>query len=225
MPITAIETTYRGYRFRSRLEARWAVFFDYLGMTWKYEVQGYLVGADKRPYLPDFWVQDIFCWVEVKGDPEALDLLLADDAVNASTGLPRTDPWGYKNLLILGDIPDPGEQGAWLHSLVSRRASTCDRFCLCSDAQRSKVVFHHISERAADMAAATGEDFPPREEWPHAALEQVGRPEPHWLRPRSGSDLVTPRSCIYMRPDPVVTAAYRAARSARFEHGETPDAP
>jgi len=26
--IKAIETQYRGYRFRSRLEARWAVFFD-----------------------------------------------------------------------------------------------------------------------------------------------------------------------------------------------------
>ena len=28
------------------------------------------------------------------------------------------------------------------------------------------------------MAAATSEDFPPREEWPHAALEQVGIPSP-----------------------------------------------
>jgi hypothetical protein len=28
MTIQAIETVYRGHRFRSRLEARWAVFFD-----------------------------------------------------------------------------------------------------------------------------------------------------------------------------------------------------
>ena len=27
-PPKAIETLYKGYRFRSRLEARWAVFFD-----------------------------------------------------------------------------------------------------------------------------------------------------------------------------------------------------
>lgn len=26
--IKAIDTYYKGYRFRSRLEARWAVFFD-----------------------------------------------------------------------------------------------------------------------------------------------------------------------------------------------------
>lgn len=29
----AIETRYKGYRFRSRLEARWAVFFDALGLS------------------------------------------------------------------------------------------------------------------------------------------------------------------------------------------------
>ena len=32
--IKAIETSYKGYLFRSRLEARWAVFFDALGLVW-----------------------------------------------------------------------------------------------------------------------------------------------------------------------------------------------
>ena len=31
--IKAIETYYKGYRFRSRLEARWAVFFDAAGIN------------------------------------------------------------------------------------------------------------------------------------------------------------------------------------------------
>ena len=31
----AIETKYKGFRFRSRLEARWAVFFDALGIEWE----------------------------------------------------------------------------------------------------------------------------------------------------------------------------------------------
>jgi hypothetical protein len=31
--LQAIETFYRGYRFRSRLEARWAVLFDALGIV------------------------------------------------------------------------------------------------------------------------------------------------------------------------------------------------
>lgn len=52
MTIAAIETQYAGYRFRSRLEARWAVFFDTLGIRWEYEPQGYVI--DGTPYLPDF---------------------------------------------------------------------------------------------------------------------------------------------------------------------------
>lgn len=32
MTIQAIQTRYAGHHFRSRLEARWAVFFDYLGV-------------------------------------------------------------------------------------------------------------------------------------------------------------------------------------------------
>lgn len=53
--IKAIETSYGGYRFRSRLEARWAVFFDALGITWEYEPEGYVL-SDGTCYLPDFWL-------------------------------------------------------------------------------------------------------------------------------------------------------------------------
>lgn len=35
-----INTRYKGYLFRSRLEARWAVFLDSLGITWEYEKEG-----------------------------------------------------------------------------------------------------------------------------------------------------------------------------------------
>lgn len=65
MMIRAIETTYKGYRFRSRLEARWAVFFDTLGITWEYEKEGYVTSAG--PYLPDFWLPDFRLFVEIKG--------------------------------------------------------------------------------------------------------------------------------------------------------------
>jgi hypothetical protein len=52
MNFRPIETRYAGRRFRSRLEARWAVFFKHLGIPWEYEPQGYVI--DGRPYLPDF---------------------------------------------------------------------------------------------------------------------------------------------------------------------------
>lgn len=52
MSIRAIETQYKGYRFRSRLEARWAVFLETLKIKWAYETEGY--SADGIGYLPDF---------------------------------------------------------------------------------------------------------------------------------------------------------------------------
>lgn len=64
--IKAIETVYKGYRFRSRLEARWAVFFDALGIEWEYEHEGYDLGA-LGWYLPDFWLPNLGFYLEVKG--------------------------------------------------------------------------------------------------------------------------------------------------------------
>lgn len=53
--VKAIETVYNGYRFRSRLEARWAVFFDMLEVKYVYEKEGYDLGK-LGWYLPDFWM-------------------------------------------------------------------------------------------------------------------------------------------------------------------------
>jgi hypothetical protein len=62
--IKAIETVYNGYRFRSRLEARWAVFFDALGVKYEYELQGFDLGGTW--YLPDFFIPLWNCYAEVK---------------------------------------------------------------------------------------------------------------------------------------------------------------
>lgn len=64
--LVPIPTAYGGYLFRSRLEARWAVFFDALRITWEYEHQGYRIG--QVLYLPDFWLPTFNggCFCEVK---------------------------------------------------------------------------------------------------------------------------------------------------------------
>lgn len=64
MSIKAIETHYKGYRFRSRLEARWAVYFDALGLKWEYELEGFELPSGR--YLPDFWLPQVKSWAEVK---------------------------------------------------------------------------------------------------------------------------------------------------------------
>ena len=63
--IRAIETYYKGYRFRSRLEARWAVFFDLVGIEFEYEPEG-LILRDGTKYLPDFYLPQFYCYFEVK---------------------------------------------------------------------------------------------------------------------------------------------------------------
>lgn len=67
--IKAIETRYKGYRFRSRLEARYAIFFDELGVEWDYEPEGFDLG-ELGCYLPDFFLHGnshYGPYVEVKG--------------------------------------------------------------------------------------------------------------------------------------------------------------
>lgn len=64
--IKAIETVYKGITFRSRLEARWAVFFDQIGIKWVYEHEGYETPMGR--YVPDFWLPDVYVRVlKVKG--------------------------------------------------------------------------------------------------------------------------------------------------------------
>ena len=60
-----IETRYRGYLCRSRLEARWMVFLDHLGIDFEYELEGFDLPNGQR-YLPDLWLPKIKHWAEVK---------------------------------------------------------------------------------------------------------------------------------------------------------------
>lgn len=62
--IMAIDTKYNGYNFRSRLEARWAVFMDTIDVGYEYEPEGY--NLDGVLYLPDFWIPSLDCFLEIK---------------------------------------------------------------------------------------------------------------------------------------------------------------
>lgn len=74
--LKAIETEFMGYRFRSRLEARWALFMNELGIQFEYEKEGYELAEGR--YLPDFYIP-MFSgngrggyFLEVKGQPITL---------------------------------------------------------------------------------------------------------------------------------------------------------
>jgi hypothetical protein len=74
--LKSLPTYYEGITFRSRLEARWAIVFDELGIKWEYEPEGIEIDASPTNerylnlpfgYLPDFYLPEFGCIVEVKG--------------------------------------------------------------------------------------------------------------------------------------------------------------
>lgn len=94
MSIAPIETRYKGYRFRSRLEARWAVAFDTMGWKWRYEAEGYDI--DGTRYLPDFFVDSLNTIVEIKP-------LIDPPRVYMAGAMPHT---GWRNGWRPAEAPD-----------------------------------------------------------------------------------------------------------------------
>lgn len=208
--IAAIETSYKGCRFRSRLEARWAVFFDALDIEWQYEPQGYLLGKDRTPYLPDFWLPKMHTWVEVKG-------VLGRDALKTLVravlpdGLPRNltgDDWTeldqalyIPRLLILGDVPEPSSEG-YLHTRLD---------LVNGLPYRTETFFGQVGTPTGSTwvtGIAGGPGI-----FTEANVDQMSDD--------GLSSLTHGQRVWFLRPYSAVTDAYKAARSARFEHGES----
>lgn len=139
--IAAIPTLYHRTRFRSRLEARWAVFLDCIGIEWRYEFEGYTL-SDGTLYLPDFYLPQIDWHAEVKPKwPTSIEIQKC-----------RLLAMGTRRpVLFLDDQPDAVNYWALLPALDLYEDDTvwCD------------VVFQdapHYAERGR-LFASTGEAF------------------------------------------------------------------
>jgi hypothetical protein len=92
-----IPTTYKGVRFRSRLEARWGAFFDAIEWPWTYEP------LDLLGYIPDFgilWEGRPPLLVEVKPALSLDELALAQRKVEASG-------WTRECLIVGAELFEP----------------------------------------------------------------------------------------------------------------------
>jgi len=84
----AIRTRYKSYWFRSRLEARWAAFFDLCEWPWQYEP------VDLQGYIPDFILQFTApLLVEVKPDVTVA-------AMHAHTAKVEASGWQHEALIV-----------------------------------------------------------------------------------------------------------------------------
>lgn len=202
MVIQAIETRYAGCRFRSRLEARWAVFFDTLNIKWEYEPEG--IRFDTHTYLPDFWLPREKIYVEVKGDdslatPEYRAMLA--DAIDYNT-TPLS-----QGLLLLGPVPDVRNATIVLHSHLSWRKgveldSRAFRIAPSWDYGWLASPYEGIGGYSDSSSAP---EFPSHATWNARVLRiELCGTGGRWFPMQKQ-----------------IKEAYEAARSARFEHGES----
>lgn len=198
---TAIQTEYNGYLFRSRLEARWAVFFDAMGIEYEYEPEG-IVLSDGSLYLPDFYLPDFKCYFEVKrksvkGTEEE------KTAIAKISNGQATDSWGGiicfgdpmdDDLYIFCQETDDGGGGIYEDNVtIGFHPDTYEPYLFAYNDRRERSFFTHFGEDMED------------EMIPMLTTEYGTYKYKNFVNGR-------------------VFRARKAARQARFEHGETPRA-
>lgn len=225
MTIQAIQTWYAGCHFRSRLEARWAVFFDTLGIPWQYEPQGWSLvplpngkhccgeaswcrcpcSSHLGWYLPDFWLPTLGTWFEVKGAWPSVDEAHArEHRLGALTG--------QRVITALGGIPDPACLDSSGHPYPGETQpfdleapSVADfhyAWCTCPWCGKPGIEFDARGARVCGWRAHH-DDI--------ADAERAAARQGHWRADDK----------CYTGDRPAIIAAYTAARSARFEHGQS----
>ena len=202
--IKSIETVYDGYRFRSRLEAQWAVFFNAINIEYVYEKEGYNLGKVGW-YLPDFWLPQVEMWAEVKPQP------LTDHELEKCKALVKGTI--YTCLVLVGE--EVGDHPYF--GIVSHPYCDCDQEYTPTEAELLDV-----------------------DAYQRGMLPPDGNYQGDWFcltyyhgYPRNEHRFYSSPGCVWnsdetgyhdgndSRWEDTVAAAI-AARSARFEHGESP---
>lgn len=193
--ITAIPTEYKGYRFRSRLEARWAVFFDVCRVKWEYEPGGFILPYGQF-YLPDFLLhgcagrspKDLY--VEVKGKITEADA----EKILQFSGVKDIEAHEIKNpILVVAGIPD-GD-------------SISDIEDFCQEWGYDGFPGIKYGPYPFNFETIDGDYFVA-----HPGINKNGQFE------LFGDD----GNYTYDRDDAATLRAFKLARQARFEHGERP---
>jgi hypothetical protein len=241
--LKAIETHYKGYRFRSRLEARWAVFFDSLGVKWCYEQEGYQLQSGW--YLPDFWLPEVGtgCFVEIKPskmseDEESKINALAEQSnqyVMAFCG----NPWPNEHSVYQykrKPLPQPeisalydsltadrywvANGTGWNRYYVPRLASIMrqpyspinkSEVCLAWCRAHRYLMFGFQFDMSTQCSSCGG--------WIDEKSKWMSDARCTWMRQDYDCH---PSECNEIVDGFDLEQAFNAARSARFEHGETP---
>lgn len=204
------EIHYSGLIFRSRLEARWAIFCDLLDIDYDYEPCYYRVGPTLR-YLPDFFLPELDTWLEVKGsiflDAESMAKCLA--SVGGPYPIPsRNRPYHpAAKLLLVGDLhahqfDSTTEHRRPVHTLMvpGSQSRTADLYYAYFDLLEGPGII--VSDSPWKTDTATG-------------VKKARRPDPGYNK-----SLLDPPPAVLSQvfdADERVLGAYRMASAARFD--------
>jgi len=230
-----IETQYRGFRFRSRHEARWAVALTALGVKWEYEKEGY--DLDGVWYLPDFWLPDHKIWVEVKANLEdvteeeqlkARALAVATKRTCVIVGEFITNCLCYHNDPVSDAwrIPAPLDELAGGVGLMFSGKMDADKSCpiycaVCGD--------QHVHMNKCEIVPSwmtydtAGISFWCEQGCSYDLL--IGNHKGDGFAEVVNAKMLSDSLVEYLTSGVAwrIAEAFEKAKSARFEHGETPD--
>lgn len=170
-----IETEYKGYRFRSRLEARWAVFFDKIGLEWEYEPEGFNLSNGEK-YLPDFYFPKMDWYCEVKPDRPGAEKEIQNKTKQLVEDL-------HVAVLLLSSLPEVKKNTIWTFPVLYY-----DFF------SQNHVATETIALLGAEQGALLYKKF---------------------------DDCANVSSAEFTKYLEKLNEAYKAARQARFEFGES----
>lgn len=220
-----IETRYKGYRFRSRLEARWAVFFDSLGLPYSYELEGF--DLEGVWYLPDFMLPrgfeacpcedsdpDYFSpvWVEIKPASQIQDESATEKARRLAIASGRP-------VYIFAGEPYIGAYSATMWHVDGERVTWCEPWIWSECPACGGIDLQHRAGVRGDSVEDDGLCYP-MFQCMHCDVHDrsviVDTHDRYWHK---GLWVVLKRGWTPMRGQKLMRA-FADARGARFEYGE-----
>lgn len=213
MELKPKDTVYNGYRFRSRLEARWAVFFDEARIHYEYEPEGFDL-KNGESYLPDFYLPDFELYVEIKPFDHKVVKWVGDGNQWEKKCERFRDVTGQAILLCYGDPATALFHYLFAFDYTDSGGGNSEYYCLFSECKGAPVLCTapQRSDRTILITEFETSNFvgTPRD-W--AGDDE----ETYW-------DQSTTNANIQNRDAEKNRLYYAriAARQARFEFGETP---
>ena len=204
----AITTHYNGYKFRSRLEARWAVFFDEGCIRYEYEPEGFKL-KNGLCYLPDFYLPEENMYVEIKPPRESAWKDIEKAAAFVGNGI--------DTLLFLPNIPDASHV-IWYFPVMywhSVEQAVKIKWCPFIPAAPAGVVF---LERGFYDPTSRQDQFVPAFKYINELHSK--RFSVNMLTPKIDQAEFSYENGLCDEDRLLISAVWDKARKARFEHGE-----